>query len=133
VANLVRLLKLPAPVLELLRDGKISVGHAKAILTVKEPAAQLSLAEKVIAEGLSVRTLEGIVSREVVLDNPKVVKMGRRGEEVSPHPELEERLRNSLGTKVSIKKSKQGGVIELHFFSDSELDRLVDILSVSRE
>lgn len=133
VANLVRVLKLPTAVLDLLRDGKISVGHAKAILTVKEPAAQTSLAEKVIAEGLSVRALEGIVSREVVLDAPKVVRGGRVVAEVSPHPELEERLRNSLGTKVAIKKSKQGGVIELHFFSDSELDRLVDILSISRE
>ena len=67
VANLVRILRLPTAVQEYLREGIITVGHAKAILTVKEPAAQTSLAQKVIDESLSVRALEAIVSREVVL------------------------------------------------------------------
>jgi len=135
VSNLVRVLKLPNEVQELLRSGKITVGHAKAILTVKEPAAQISLANKVISENLSVRALESIVSRDVVLDAPrKVVAASSKSDAPSSqHPELEERLRNALGTKVSIRRSSRGGSIELHFFSDGELDRLVDILSVNRE
>lgn len=132
VANLVRILKLPTAVLDLLREGLISVGHAKAILTVKEPAAQTSLAQKVIDETLSVRALEAIVSREVVLDEPKRVRRSKTGE-MSEFPEIEERLRNTLGTKVTIRRSKKGGAIELHFFSDSELDRLIDILSTTKE
>jgi ParB family chromosome partitioning protein len=133
VANLVRVLKLPTRVQEMLQQGLITVGHAKAILTVKEPAAQESLALKVVDESLSVRALEAIVSREVVLEAPKKPKSPRNASAEGEMPEVEERLRNALGTKVSIKRNKQGGVVELHFFSDSELDRLVDILSLSRE
>lgn len=132
VANLVRVLKLPAAVQDYLREGHITVGHAKAILTVKEPAAQTSLAQKVIDESLSVRALEAIVSREVVLEEPKKPRVGKPIE-TSEFPEIEERLRNSLGTKVTIRRSKKGGAVELHFFSESELDRLIDILSTSKE
>ncbi len=132
VANLVRILKLPTVVQDYLREGLITVGHAKAILTVKEPAAQTSLAQKVIDETLSVRALEAIVSREVVLDEPKKVRSAKGGE-TSEFPEIEERLRNALGTKVTIRRAKKGGAIELHFFSDSELDRLIDILSTTKE
>jgi ParB family chromosome partitioning protein len=133
VANLVRVLRLPESVQDLLRDGKISVGHAKAILTVKEPAAQASLAQKVIDESLSVRALEAIVSREVVLEIGKKQRSSSGQSAGSAYPEVEERLRNALGTKVTLKRSKRGGAIELHFFSDSELDRLIDILSISKE
>lgn len=132
VANLVRILRLPAAVQDYLREGIITVGHAKAILTVKEPAAQTSLAQKVIDESLSVRALEAIVSREVILEEPKKPRVGKRIE-ASKFPEIEERLRNTLGTKVTIRRSKKGGAVELHFFSDSELDRLIDILSTSKE
>ncbi|MEY4667894.1 MAG: hypothetical protein RL518_593 [Pseudomonadota bacterium] len=132
VANLVRILKLPPAVQDYLREGIITVGHAKAILTVKEPAAQTSLAKKVIDESLSVRALEAIVSREVILEDPKKPRVGKRIAS-SQFPEIEERLRNVLGTKVTIRRSKKGGAVELHFFSDSELDRLIDILSTSKE
>jgi ParB family chromosome partitioning protein len=132
VANLVRILRLPAAVQDYLREGILTVGHAKAILTVKEPAAQTSLAQKVIDESLSVRALEAIVSREVILEEPKKPRVGKKIE-ASKFPEIEERLRNALGTKVTIRRSKKGGAVELHFFSDSELDRLIDILSTSKE
>lgn len=133
VANIVRILKLQDGVKEMLKDGSLSLGHAKAILTVKEPVAQLGLAKKVVEERLSVRALEAIVAREVNLELPKrnsnqdLVTFAKRQ---PPHPELEERLRNQLGTKVSIRRDAKGkGAIELHFFSDGELDRLVEILS----
>lgn len=129
VANVVRILKLPQQVQDLVREGKLSIGHAKAILTVKEPSAQISLAHKVIGEGLSVRALESIVGREVVLDGPRKVTVERQSVQAPQFPEIEERLRNALGTKVTIRKGKQGGAIELHFFSDAELDRLIDVLS----
>jgi ParB family chromosome partitioning protein len=129
VANVVRILKLPQQVQDLVREGKLSIGHAKAILTVKEPSAQISLAHKVIGEGLSVRALESIVGREVVLDGPRKIGVERQAVQAPQFPEVEERLRNALGTKVTIRKGKQGGAIELHFFSDAELDRLIDVLS----
>lgn len=134
VANTTRLLKLPPQIQEMLRDGRISVGHAKAILTVREPNAQINLANKIITESLSVRAIESIVARDVVLEAPKkdVVNVTRKDRAVA-YPELEERLRNALGTKVSIHRKRKGGSIELHFFSDDELDRLVQFLAASRE
>jgi ParB family chromosome partitioning protein len=132
VANIVRLLKLPPVIQEMLKDGRLSVGHAKAILTVKEPVAQIGLANKIIAENLSVRAIEAIVSREVVFDAPK--KGGAKADTSASsneplYPELEERLRNVLGTKVTIHRSRKGGKIELHFYSDEELDRLIQLLA----
>jgi ParB family chromosome partitioning protein len=129
VSNMTRLLKLPAVVQEMLKDGRLSVGHAKAILTVKEPVAQIGLANKIVSENLSVRAIEAIVSREVVLEAPK--KGGNEAKSTKrdvQYPELEERLRNALGTKVSIRRNRKGGAIELHFYSDEELDRLIQIL-----
>lgn len=130
VANLLRLLKLPQEVLALLKDGQITVGHAKAILSVREPAAQISLAKKVIAESLSVRALEAIVSRAVVLEAGRKPKTGQgRVQARSAFPEVVDRLRNILGTKVSIIHSPAGrGRVEIEYFSEQELDRLVEII-----
>lgn len=141
VANIVRILRLPPAVQEFIADGRISLGHAKAILTVKEPSAQINLAQKVIDEGLSVRALEAIVGRVVVFDSsskkvrPELPLDGAAvgGAREAAYPELEERLRNIVGTKVQIHRTKAGGSIELHYYSEAELDRLVvlfDRLSV---
>ena len=130
IANYLRLLKLPSAVKTLLSNNKISMGHAKAILTVKEPTAQTSLARKVVEEGLSVRSLEGIVARVVVLKSSKVKKAKKFGRvEASDFPDLTDRLRKGLGTKVRIKHHPSGrGRIEIEYFSESELDRLIDKL-----
>lgn len=136
VANAVRIMKLPPTVLEMVRSGTLSAGHAKAILTVKEPSAQINLAKKVEQEFLSVRALEAIVSRTVVLEPIKSSSSSdkegapKKQKIASELPEIEDRLRNALGTKVALRHSRRGkGVIELHYFSDQELDRLVDLLS----
>lgn len=129
ISNYVRLLKLPEEVLKLLEDGYLSMGHAKAILTVKEPAAQKNLARKVLDEKLSVRALEDIVSRVVVLKNDKK-KPKSINKNKTAFPEVVDRLRQSLGTKVHISHSdKDGrGKIEIQYFSEEELDRLVEQL-----
>lgn len=136
VANYLRLLKLPSEVLQMLTAGEISMGHAKAILTIKEASAQLSLARKVVKESLSVRALEEIVSRVVVLDaghrithKSALAGEGREHQEGTPTSLIEviERMRRSLGTKVTIKTHRSGrGRIEIEYFSDQELERLVD-------
>jgi ParB family chromosome partitioning protein len=136
ISNFLRLLKLPPEVVQDIRDGKLLMGHAKAILTVKEPAAQLSLARKTIAESLSVRALEQIVSRVVVLDSgraskPEANTQRRRGAS-GAFPEVIDLLRNRLGTKVLIKHHESGrGRIEIEYFSEQELDRLVDVMTSS--
>ena len=132
VSNFIRLLKLAPEALECLRKNEISMGHAKALLTIKEPAAQLSLCRKVLEEGMSVRALEAIVSRSVVLEAPQTpsrfAKDGRTSAGVlNPFPEAIDRMRNALGTKVTIKHHAGGrGRIEIEYFSEQELDRLVD-------
>lgn len=130
VSNFIRVLRLPSSVIELLREGKLSMGHAKAILTIKEPNAQISLAKKVINENLSVRALETIVSRVVVLDTNQATKPKKSkiaGEQINPFPEVVDRMRNSLGTKVIVKHHNSGrGKIEIEYFSEQELDRLVE-------
>ena len=130
VSNFIRLLKLPGKVLDLLTASKISMGHAKAILTVKEPNAQVSLADKVVKENLSVRALEAIVSRVVVLDPSKKKKLSSGGKAGrAAFPEVCENLRKKLGTKVGIVHSKAGrGKIVIEYFSEKELDRLADQL-----
>jgi ParB family chromosome partitioning protein len=132
VANMTRLLKLPAEILDMLQAGEISVGHAKVLLTLREPAGQLSLARKIVKEGLSVRQLEGIVSNVVVLDAGKAGARqksadGREGEEPDAFPEVVDRLRQALGTKVIIRHSEGGhGRIEIRYYSEQELDRVVE-------
>ncbi len=126
ISNAIRLLKLPREVLALVQDGSLSAGHAKAILAVKEPSVQKNLAKKVIDENLSVRKLEDIVARVVVLREQKSKKVKNDG---SSFPEVAERLRQTFGTKVIIKHQKSGsGKIEISYFSEEELDRLIAML-----
>ena len=137
VANYIRLLRLPSEVVGFIRSGKLSMGHAKAILSIKEPAAQLNLARKVIAENISVRALESIVSRVVVLDQTKRRRRSRTdGDDLrggAAFPEIIDKLRRTLGTKVNILHTSSGrGKVEIEYFSDQELDRIVDLICHSK-
>ena len=131
VANSLRLLKLAPEVLDLLRDAKISTGHAKAILAIKEPGAQISLARKAVTDHLSVRELEALVSRVTVLDAGKAAasalpnrKYVQRAGAVAP---IIDRMRNALGTKVMVKHHASGrGRVVIEYFSEAELDRVVE-------
>ncbi len=129
IANSVRLLALPKELQNFIEAGKLSVGHAKAILTVKEPKAQMGLAEKTIKEKLSVRALEEIVGRVVVLD-PLKKKKKKVSKETSAFPEVRDQLREKLGTKVKISHSPKSGAgkIEINYFSEDELDRVVQAI-----
>jgi ParB family transcriptional regulator, chromosome partitioning protein len=134
IANILRLTKLPNEVQENLREGKISIGHAKAILSIKDPAAQISLTRKAINEQLSVRALEVLVGRVIILDGARASNRSEKSlsikSDTRAFPEIIDRLRNALGTKVNIRHTKTGkGKIEIEYFSEQELDRLVEQLS----
>jgi ParB family chromosome partitioning protein len=104
------------------------MGHAKAILSAKEPSVQRNLAKKCVEEGLSVRALEQIVARSIVLEKPrKKVKTA----DDSAYPEIADRMRKYLGTKVAIKHDKKSGrgKVVVNYFSEEELDRLVELLA----
>ena len=137
VANFIRILGLKDSVLELLKSGELSMGHAKAIAGVKDSSAQASLAKRTVGEDLSVRALELLVSQAKVLDGQKSAALrgraginqraNRSGISNSEFPEVVDRLRKKLGTKVSIRHTSKGrGKIEIEYFSEAELGRIVD-------
>jgi len=128
VANILRLLHLPENVQEYVSRGTLSMGHARALLGVKDRKQLLLLAKKCIDESLSVRQLEMTiqklenVSRET---NKKVSPAKPKNIFVS---QCEERLKSTLGTSVKIKTGEKKGKIEIEFFSDEDLERIINLL-----
>jgi ParB family chromosome partitioning protein len=139
VANILRINKLPEEVQNLLSSGALSVGHAKVLLALKDNRAQVSLAKKAVEDSLSVRALELLVSQSAPLEGSKraamhgleggiVGKNHKRG--LSAFPDIVDQLRRKLGTKVIIKHQANGrGRIEIEYFSEAELGRIVDSLN----
>ena len=136
VANALRLLKLPLPVQNFIRDGRLSVGHAKVILGLADEKHQKLVAERVVKEGLNVRQTEGLVAR---LQTRGSRKTGPKPETVAapagdPHvADLEARLREVFATKVQLHYAQGKGTVEISFFSDEELERILQILGVRAE
>jgi ParB family chromosome partitioning protein len=123
VANYLRLLKLPEEIKALMNDGRLSMGHARAILSLEGGPAQMEAARKIVGRGLSVREAEALAKRGA--------KPARAVRKKRPDPQiasLEDRLKRSLGTKVSIKHAGKRGRIEIEYYSLEELDRLLDLL-----
>jgi ParB family chromosome partitioning protein len=126
VANALRLLKLPAAVKDLVADGKLSPGHARALLSMNSPPAEVSkLAARIVAQGWSVREAEKWAKRES--------KKPRRVTPEDPNvAAASDRLRLMLGTKVEIKvnrDSRGSGQVRIHFFSQEDLMRIYGILT----
>jgi ParB family chromosome partitioning protein len=121
IANYLRLLKLPEEIKPLIYNGSLSMGHAKAILTIDGKANQIETARKIFKKGLSVREAEKL-SRKI--SRPTKVKIKKDPQILS----LEEKLIKSLGTKVRIVNKGKKGKIEIEYYSLDELDRLLDIL-----
>lgn len=135
IANFIRLLKLPIEVQELLQSEKLTMGHTKALLGIREASAQTRLARKTVQEGLSVRELEAIVQKVVVLDSGKRPQNQRQNESLKNQlndekfREVTDRLRATLATKVKITQQENGaGSIQIEYFSEQELDRLIEQL-----
>jgi ParB family chromosome partitioning protein len=124
VANLLRLLKLEPHVRELTAEGKLSMGHARALLAVTNPAQQLALAKRAVRDGLSVRMIEELAAK---------LKAGKAtSPAASPDPNItsvEDKLRRRLGTKVHVKHHSNGkGRIEIEYHSLDEFERILDLL-----
>ena len=124
VANLLRLLTLPEPALDMLRDGKLSAGHARALVAVEDPARCIALAEKAVREGWSVRQIEQAAQEKPVEEKPARVKPRKLPE----FTEMEERLRHAFGMKASIDGTLNKGKITLTYGSRQELERLYDLM-----
>ena len=125
IANAVRLLSLPERLQEMLFDGRLSAGHARALLSVATDSEKIALAEKIVAGGLSVRDIEKIV----YADKPQ--RRGQRARIRSAQVEaIEEELRRKLGTKVQLAQRRKGGRITIEYYSNDELDRLLQFFGV---
>jgi ParB family chromosome partitioning protein len=129
VTNLLRILNLPDEIKEEVDRGHISVGHARALLTLGTSEKQIEMARKVTRWGLSVRETETLVARAPE-PPPSGVSFPSQLEEYSTRSDihtsaLEEELRRALGTKVRLVPKKKGGRIEIEYYSNEELDGLV--------
>jgi ParB family transcriptional regulator, chromosome partitioning protein len=125
VTNALRLLTLPEPIKAMIADGRLSAGHAKALVSAPENA-RLELANRVVREGLSVRVLERVVA---ALAEPPVEQVKAPPRTLSPEErEFESRLRVRVGSRVALRRSGRGGTIEIAFASEPELIRIAEIL-----
>ena len=133
VANALRLLKLAPDIQGYLRDGRLSVGHAKVILGLATGQQQKLASDRVLKEGLNVRQTEGLVVRMQSRD----LGADKKPEPTAPVPQdthvarLEDQLRERLGTRVRLRYAQGKGALEIAFFSDPELERILQILGVS--
>ncbi len=117
IANMLRLLTLPEDVLSLLRDGALSAGHAKAILSAPE-ASRSQLAERVAKEGLSVRETEKLATKP---EKPKKVGKKESFPKNSFYREMQIAMKEELGRPIKITEGKDGGIIEIPFYNEDEL------------
>ena len=123
VANTLRLLDLPVEVMELMRNGDISAGHARALLQIDRYDRQVEFAKQIIDKGLSVRDVERLIAKG---DSSQPA----RGTQSTTDPEtsrLEEAIQQKLGTRVTLKRNKNGrGQMIVHFYSDDELTGIIE-------
>lgn len=135
IANLMRLLELPAAILDDVQNDRLSAGHARALLPLGEEAQQLAMARQIQAESWSVRQTEHAVTDMLAREDGKLdapAAKGKRGSARTVSPQigsLEQELRRSLGTKIEIRQSARGrGKIVVHFHSAEEFERIREIL-----
>lgn len=124
VTNTLRLLKLPESILKALTLGEISEGHARALLALTSSQAQVAALQTILSQKLTVRQTEELVQK---LSGEKPAAPPRKP--VAPEIKaLEEKLRDQLGTRVTMRHGKKGGTLTLHYYSTEELDTLLSIL-----
>ena len=136
IANYLRLLKLPAEVQMGIKDKKIDMGHARALVTIPDPVLQLNLYSRIIEEGLSVRKIEAIVKKEVAelfKSNPtKTLKPVQRTSQ--EFDALKNHLSRFFDSPVDFKYSKSGkGKITIPFNSNEDLERIIGIFDVVKK
>jgi ParB family chromosome partitioning protein len=135
VANALRLLKLAPEIQSHVREGRLSVGHAKVILALAETAKQLLAAERILKQSLNVRQTEELISQ---LQSSSTIAAPHANSGSGPGAgrdihvaDLENRLQQRFGSKVSLKYKKGKGSIEVRFFNDDDLERILQIVGVA--
>ncbi len=130
LANSLRLLELPGELQDLVSRGTITAGHARAILSIADPALQMTLVKRIIGEGLSVRAAENAAA--MLLGRKAADERIRRPK--APHiRELETQLKMALGTEVVVRERRRGGRIVIDFKSHDDFERILGALGVKLE
>ncbi|SHH29380.1 chromosome segregation DNA-binding protein [Thermosyntropha lipolytica DSM 11003] len=120
IANAVRLLNLPPEVLKFLEEGKLTAGHARALLAIEDAAKQIAMAREIVEKNLSVRKVE-----------KKAAARRKRADEKIPElVEVEEKLQDYLGTRVKVTKTRRGGKIEINYYSEDDLQRILELWGI---
>lgn len=122
IANTIRLLTLDERVKKLITANKLSAGHARALVVVTEKELQHQIAKKIIENDLSVRETERLLTS---IENKKSIKKKAKN---PIYNDLEEQLKNILGTRVKISDNKNKGKIEIEYYSNDDLDRIITML-----
>ena len=123
ISNSLRLLKLPTEIRKSLRKGDISAGHARAILQGKTVSEMIKAWKKILDDDLSVRSAESLFKKQVRLKKKKKVK-GTAPQIMA----IENNLIEIFGTKVKLKQGKDGGSIEISYYSNEDLDRIIELI-----
>lgn len=122
VANSIRLLNLSDKILSQLKEGLLSAGHARSLLSIEDKAKREAIADLIIKNNLSVRETEKLAKK-------KIVKTRRKSTRADFYDEAELALKDVLGRKVNIKKKKKGGTLEIEFFSKDDLEKIIKLLN----
>ncbi|WP_339060758.1 ParB/RepB/Spo0J family partition protein [Tepidibacillus marianensis] len=129
VANLLRLLQLPRFIQQELMNGHLTMGHARTLITLDSEEKQIYYASKAIERGWSVRTLEEKIQQEK--DNVSRETLNKKsGSSTKVYLHIEEQLRETFKTSVKIKQGKKKGKIEIEYFDQSDLQRILDLMGV---
>lgn len=131
VTNSMRLLKLCDEVQQMIIDDMLSTGHARALISIEDPEEQYTIAQKIFDEKLSVRDVEKLVKNLNKPEKPKKEIKEDKNLDII-YQDIEEKLKQSLGTKVEISAKGNGaGKLEIEFYNHDDLDRIIELLSRS--
>lgn len=132
IANFLRLLKLPPSIQVALRDGFISMGHARALVTLDNASQQENILQLIIDDGLNVRQVEELVRKAGLKKEPKKTIREKKYSIPSKYKEAPSLLSDKFGTKVSLKRNNNGrGSIVISFTNDDELDRIIRLTGIT--
>ena len=131
ISNTIRLINLDSRVQQYLIEGIISEGHGKALLAIENADLQCEIAQQVIDEKLSVRQLEKLVKKINESKNEQEIDNSRNSNNINPYyKEIRDQLQNYFGTKVNISNKKNKGKIEIEYYSEDDLQRILDIINI---
>lgn len=131
VTNALRLLRLPPEVIDMLRDGRLTAGQARPLVSLQDAERQVELAQKAVVEGLTARDLEELARREG--EGPPAKKPKQTPKQDANTAAAEESLTRRLQTRVDIRRRGNHGTLRIHFHSEEELMRLYDLLMARGE